>query len=108
MVIAQKIRTRGAAAELAAALDRRRSGQGWLARCRAHHDRRRSLSIADGADGRLLLHCFAACSWSAIRDALRARPLWPEPRTRTRAHQTYRKARDPLHAAERCLVRKLS
>jgi hypothetical protein len=76
-----------------------------VGRCPAHHDRRRSLSIADGADE---LSYFAGCSWSAIDDALRPRPLWPEPRTRTRARQTYRKARDPLHAAGRCLVRKLS
>jgi hypothetical protein len=63
-----------------------------------------SLSIADCVDGGLSLRCFAACSWGAIRDALRPRPLWPEPRTRTRAHQTDRKARDPLDAAGRCLV----
>jgi hypothetical protein len=30
------------------------------------------------ADGGLLLHCFAGCSWSAIRTALEARSLWPE------------------------------
>ena len=36
-----------------------------------------SLSIADGAEGRILLTCFAGCSWAAIRDALQARSLWP-------------------------------
>jgi hypothetical protein len=61
------------------------------------HHRHPSLSIADGADGGLLLRCFAGCSWGPIRNTLRAGLLWPEPRTRTGAHQTYRrKARDPL------------
>ena len=71
-------RTDGAAAELARALGGRRSGHGWVARCPAHRDRHPSLTIADGAEGRLLLRCFAGCSWSAIQDALRARSLWPE------------------------------
>jgi hypothetical protein len=70
--------------------------------------RHHPLSIADGVDRGLLLGCFAGCSCWAIRDALRAGSLWPEPRTRTRAHRTYRKARHPLHAAGRCLVRNLS
>ena len=67
-----------AAADLALQLRGRRSGDGWVARCPAHSDRRPSLSICHGADGRLLLHCFAGCSWAAIREALRARSLWPE------------------------------
>ena len=70
-------RTDGTAAELARALGGRRSGHGWVARCPAHRDRQPSLSIADGADGRILLTCFAGCSWAAIRDVLRARSLWP-------------------------------
>jgi putative DNA primase/helicase len=77
MVIAGNIRTECAATEVSAALGGRRSGQGWVARCPAHHDRHPSLSIADGADGRLLLRCFAGCSWSDIRRALEARSLWP-------------------------------
>jgi hypothetical protein len=77
MVIAENIRTEGAAAALAAALGARRSGQGWVACCPAHDDRHPSLSIVDGTDGRLLLRCFAGCSWSAIRAALEARSLWP-------------------------------
>jgi hypothetical protein len=148
-------RTEAAAAELAVALQGRRSGRGWVARCPAHRDRHPSLSIAEGADGRLLLRCFAGCNCSAIRNALAARSLWPERgscplrpqgtwepsrircsptpepdqlafllrgdeiaaltateaavRPRTVACQTYRrKARDPLHAAESCLVWELS
>jgi hypothetical protein len=77
MMIAQSIQSQDAAAELSRALGGRRSGRGWVARCPAHDDRQPSLSIADGADGRLLLRCFAGCSWSAIQTALEAKSLWP-------------------------------
>jgi hypothetical protein len=49
----------------------RRSGQGWMARCPPHDDEEASLSIARGEGGRVLLHCFAGCSYSAIVRALR-------------------------------------
>jgi hypothetical protein len=39
----------------------RRSGDGWVARCSHHDDRQASLSVKEGADGRVLLHCFAGC-----------------------------------------------
>jgi DNA primase len=42
----------------------------FLARCPAHPDRSPSLSIAEGANGRVLLHCFAGCSLDAILAAL--------------------------------------
>jgi putative DNA primase/helicase len=77
MRIAPLNQTEGSAAELAKALGGRRSGRGWIACCPAHDDRDPSLSIADGADGRVLLTCFAGCGWSPIRDALEARSLWP-------------------------------
>jgi putative DNA primase/helicase len=68
----------GTAATLAKSLGGRRGESSWVARCPAHDDRHPSLSIAEGADGRLLLRCFAGCSWSAIKTALEARSLWPE------------------------------
>lgn len=41
----------------------RRTGPGkWQACCPAHDDRGPSLSIAEGDDGRVLVHCFAGCS----------------------------------------------
>lgn len=40
----------------------RKTGKGWTARCPAHEDKTASLSIAQGDDGRVLLHCFAGCS----------------------------------------------
>ncbi len=33
----------------------------YIARCPAHDDRSPSLSIKDGDDGRVLIHCFAGC-----------------------------------------------
>jgi putative DNA primase/helicase len=64
------------AAKLARDLRGRRRAGGWIARCPAHRDLTPSLSITETADGRLLLHCFAGCSWRAIRDALEAMGLW--------------------------------
>jgi hypothetical protein len=42
------------------------SGAGWSARCPAHDDRSASLSINEGDDGKVLLHCFAGCPPEAI------------------------------------------
>jgi len=33
----------------------------WMAYCPAHDDRTASLSVAEGADSRVLLRCFAGC-----------------------------------------------
>jgi hypothetical protein len=52
--------------------DARRSGNGWIARCPAHEDRSPSLSIGEGNDGTILLHCHAGCKTEEI---LRARNL---------------------------------
>lgn len=51
---------------LLAALNQRPSGLrrtpfGWQARCPAHDDKNPSLSLAEGDDGRALLHCHAGC-----------------------------------------------
>jgi hypothetical protein len=64
-----------------ARLDRvRKSGNGWTARCPAHDDRTASLSIADGDDGRVLVHCFAGCAVADIVAAvgLTLADLFPE------------------------------
>jgi putative DNA primase/helicase len=77
MNIAPRTAPQTPAAGLASALAGHRTGRGWMARCPAHDDRSPSLSIADGAEGRILLTCFAGCAWAAIRGALQARSLWP-------------------------------
>ncbi len=46
--------------------DVKKSGTGWSACCPAHKDRRASLSIAEGDDGRALVKCHAGCSFDDI------------------------------------------
>jgi hypothetical protein len=48
----------------------RKSGNGWSARCPAHEDRRASLSIGQGDDGRVLVKCHAGCETSAVLAAI--------------------------------------
>jgi hypothetical protein len=48
----------------------RRSGMGWTARCPAHEDSSPSLSVSEGADGRVLFYCHAGCDVEAIVAAL--------------------------------------
>ena len=52
----------------------RKSGAGWSARCPAHEDKRNSLSISKGDDGRVLLKCFAGCNVEAICKSLGLNP----------------------------------
>ena len=48
----------------------KKSGKGYQARCPAHADNGPSLSLREGDDGRVLLHCHAACSTAAVVAAL--------------------------------------
>lgn len=48
----------------------KRSGKGYQARCPAHDDNGPSLSLLEGDDGRVLLHCHAGCSTQAVVAAL--------------------------------------
>jgi hypothetical protein len=52
----------------------RPAARGWTAACpgplHRHGDRRPSLSISRGSDGRALIHCFAGCEYTAILQAL--------------------------------------
>lgn len=48
-------------------LHARSLGRGrYMANCPAHEDRSPSLSIREGKDGRVLVHCFAGCTFAAI------------------------------------------
>lgn len=42
----------------------------WKCRCPAHDDRSPSLSIAEGKDGVVLLHCFAGCEVADIVESV--------------------------------------
>lgn len=49
----------------------RRAGDGWRARCPAHSgESDDSLSVAEGTDGRVLLHCFGGCSAEEVAEAV--------------------------------------
>lgn len=52
----------------------RPNGGGWVAQCPAHEDRKPSLSITTGADGRTLLYCHAGCSVESVTTALGIEP----------------------------------
>lgn len=47
-----------------------RSGHGWRADCPIGHKTHGTLSVAQGDDGRVLLHCFAGCSAGDVLGAL--------------------------------------
>lgn len=47
----------------------RKSGKGWIACCPAHDDRSASLAVSE-ADGKILLNCFAGCTFSEICGAM--------------------------------------
>lgn len=53
---------------------------GYLARCPAHDDPHPSLSISEGDDRRILLHCWAGCATQDVLAAigLRFTDLFPE------------------------------
>lgn len=52
-------------------LNPKKTRDGWQCRCPAHDDRTPSLSIKDGDEGCVLLHCHAGCSIDSICAALK-------------------------------------
>src|SRR5208283_3006881 len=65
------------AAEIAQALNGRRVGNGYMVSCVSHRDPTPSLHLNDTSDGKVLVHCQAACSQESVVAGLRARGLWP-------------------------------
>ncbi|MGR3782202.1 MAG: DUF7146 domain-containing protein [Albimonas sp.] len=65
----------GDARAVTAALGGKWQGRNGSCRCPAHRDRVPSLSVSDGRDGRLLLHCFAGCDFRDVLAALKDRGL---------------------------------
>lgn len=63
------------ASAIAAALDARRAGRCWMARCPAHDDRDPSLSIKE-VEGKVLVKCHAGCDQRDVIAALKAKRLW--------------------------------
>lgn len=52
----------------------KRAGAGWCCRCPAHDDRKPSLSIDAGDDGRALVNCHAGCNVDAVCGSIGLRP----------------------------------
>jgi len=61
---------------IAKALDGRKAGSGWSARCPAHDDRTPSLSLRDTGDGKVLVRCHAGCDQDEVIAHLKASGLW--------------------------------
>jgi putative DNA primase/helicase len=57
-----------------------RVGDNWQAMCPSHEDRRASLSVGVGEDGRILVNCHAGCTFDGILAALNlsASALFPQ------------------------------
>lgn len=70
----------------------RKVGTGWEARCPAHDDRRASLSVKEGQEGRALLKCHAGCSTTSVVEkvgfSMRDLKRSPEP-SRARRVESY-------------------
>lgn len=46
------------------------TASGWTACCPGHEDRQASLSVSEGGEGRVLLHCHAGCALETITSGL--------------------------------------
>ena len=60
----------------AKALGGHRAGAIWMARCPAQEDRKPSLSISSGRNGKVLVRCHAGCGQRDVIAILRQRGLW--------------------------------
>ena len=62
------------AEQIAIALDKaRKNGTGWIACCPAHADKNPSLSISEGKDAPIIVHCHAGCSQDAVLNAIKSK-----------------------------------
>jgi len=62
------------AADLAEALDGKREGAQWRCICPVHNGR--ALTVGDGQNGGVVVHCKAGCEQGAVIDALKEHGLW--------------------------------
>lgn len=67
------------------------TSKGWSAKCPGHNDGHNSLSVSEGNDGRVLLKCFAGCSFEQILSSLGMAPqdlFVPTTRPRAKASRS--------------------
>ncbi|MEM1208120.1 MAG: AAA family ATPase [Planctomycetota bacterium] len=79
----------------------KRSGAGWSARCPAHDDKRASLSINEGEDGRVVMKCHAGCDVKDIVAAmgLEMKDLFPHKNGRSHKPPAKQKQLGPIAKA---------
>jgi len=90
------------AVEIAERLKAKRNGKGWQAKCPAHEDRNPSLSISEGAGGKVLLKCFANCTHKEVLSALglTEKDLFPAGRNGAQENHKVSVAEYHYHAAD--------
>lgn len=94
------------AQDIAASLRARSIGKGrWVAKCIAHEDKKPSLAITEGDNGKILVLCRAGCPQEAVIQALRDRGLWDtkEPRDQVIPWEAPMPSPLPAHAATELL-----
>ena len=69
------------AAEIAHALNGRRSGSGWVCQCPAHDDKKASLAVCDGNVVPVVVYCHAGCDPRDVIHALKVLGLEAQERT---------------------------
>jgi DNA polymerase I-like protein with 3'-5' exonuclease and polymerase domains len=69
-VASRETTTMSAAETLAKALGGHKTGNGWIAHCPLHDDQKPSLSISQGTNGKVLVHCHAGCNQRDVFTAL--------------------------------------
>lgn len=77
-----------------------RTGTGWRADCPNGHKTHGTLSVAQGDDGRVLLHCFAGCSSAdvlgaaglTLADVMPERLRDPSPEGRRAAREAFKRS----------------
>lgn len=79
----------------------KKTSKGYQAKCPAHDDQSPSLSIREGDDGRVLLHCHAGCTASAVVASigLNLSDLYPRTNTPRRPPPAPGVSRTELHQA---------
>ena len=79
----------------------KKTSKGYQALCPAHKDKSPSLSIREGEDGRILLHCHAGCTAEAVVASigLKLSDLYPATNTTRRPPPAPGISRSELHKA---------